>query len=68
MAGYVHEVGSDVLEFKPGDRVAAMHEMGTLGGSYAEYAIAYEHTTFRIPENTSFEGWSSLSSINFNLL
>lgn len=40
IAGVVHAVGENVYEFKPGDRVAAFHEMFTPGGSYAEYAIA----------------------------
>ncbi len=56
IAGVVHEVGENVYEFKPGDRVAAFHEMMTPGGSYAEYAVAWQHTTFHIPEHTSFEG------------
>ncbi|RYO99789.1 hypothetical protein DL764_006714 [Monosporascus ibericus] len=55
IAGIVHEVGSNVTEFKPGDRVAAFHEMMKPHGSYAEYAIAWQHTTFHIPEKTSFE-------------
>ncbi|KAK6829626.1 zinc-binding oxidoreductase-like protein ToxD [Apiospora arundinis] len=55
IAGIVHEVGSDVTEFKPGDRVAAFHEMLAPGGSYAEYAVAHQHTTFHIPAKTSFE-------------
>jgi NADPH:quinone reductase len=28
--------------------------MGTVGGSYAEYAVAWKHTTFFIPSSTSF--------------
>ena len=56
VAGVVHEVGSNVTEFKPGDRVAAFHEMRTPHGSYGEYAIAWDHTTFHLPEKTSFEG------------
>ncbi|KAF2819462.1 GroES-like protein [Ophiobolus disseminans] len=55
IAGIVEAVGDEVLEFKPGDRVAAFHEMGTPGGSYAEYAIAWDWTTFHIPASTSFE-------------
>ncbi|KAI1167080.1 GroES-like protein [Nemania serpens] len=55
IAGVVHEVGENVFEFKPGDRVAAFHEMGTPGGSYAEYALAWQHTTFHIPKQTTFE-------------
>ena len=56
IAGVVHSVGSDVVEFKPGDRVAAFHEMMKPGGSYAEYAVSSEHATFHIPKKTSFEG------------
>ncbi|KAK5086888.1 hypothetical protein LTR05_004058 [Lithohypha guttulata] len=55
IAGIVEEVGKDVIEFKKGDRVAAFHEMGTDGGSYAEYAIAPDHTTFHLPPAMSFE-------------
>ncbi|PKX88648.1 zinc-binding alcohol dehydrogenase family protein [Aspergillus novofumigatus IBT 16806] len=55
IAGVVEKVGSNVVEFKPGDRVAAFHEMCTPGGSYAEYAIAWSHTTFHLPNHTSFE-------------
>lgn len=56
IAGTVHSVGDGVTEFKPGDRVAAFHEMLTPGGSYAEYAVAWTYTTFLLPANTSFEG------------
>ena len=56
IAGFVHTVGSDVIEFKAGDRVAAMHELHTPGGSFAEYAVAWDHPTLHIPEKTSFEG------------
>lgn len=56
IAGVVEKVGPNVTEFKPGDRVAAFHEMMAPHGSYAEYAIAWSHTTFHIPEKTSFEG------------
>ncbi|KAI9932415.1 hypothetical protein ASPWEDRAFT_144336 [Aspergillus wentii DTO 134E9] len=55
VAGVVEKVGSRVVEFKPGDRVAAFHEMCTPGGSYAEYALAWSHTTFHLPKHTSFE-------------
>ena len=56
ISGIIHEVGENVVEFKKGDRVAAFHEMLTRGGSYAEYALAWKHTTFFLPKNTSFEG------------
>ncbi|KAI5918648.1 GroES-like protein [Camillea tinctor] len=55
IAGIVHEVGDNVTEFKPGDRVAAFHEMMSPHGSYGEYAVAWQHTTFHIPKKTSFE-------------
>ncbi|KAF1825221.1 GroES-like protein [Dissoconium aciculare CBS 342.82] len=60
IAGIVHSVGADVTEFKPGDRVAAFHEMMTPGGSYAEYALAWDHTTFFLPKDTSFEGGATI--------
>ena len=60
MAGVVAKVGSDVTEFKVGDRVAAFHEMFSLHGSFAEYGIAWEHTTFHIPASTSFEEAATL--------
>ena len=55
IAGTVHSVGKSVYEFKPGDRVASFHEMMTPGGSFAEYAVGWAHTTFHIPANVSFE-------------
>ena len=48
-------MGKDVYEFRPGDRVAALHEPGTENGSFAEYAVAPDWTTFHIPHNVSFE-------------
>jgi NADPH:quinone reductase-like Zn-dependent oxidoreductase len=59
IAGVVEKVGANVFEFKPGDRVAAFHEMRTPAGSFAEYALAWQHTTFHIPESTTFEGSSA---------
>jgi NADPH2:quinone reductase len=55
MAGIVHSVGKDVYEFEAGDRVAAFHECGTKNGSFAEYAVAPDWTTFLLPQNMSFE-------------
>lgn len=67
IAGIVHAVGSKVWEFKPGDRVAAFHEMRTGGGSYAEYALAWQHATFHIPESTRFEGEIDVVSFWYEL-
>ncbi|KAL8801062.1 MAG: hypothetical protein Q9223_002911 [Gallowayella weberi] len=55
IAGIVHQVGRNVYEFKPGDRVASFHQMMSKGGSFAEYAVSWAHTTFHIPKETSFE-------------
>ena len=55
IAGIVEAVGDGVLEFKKGDRVAAFHEMMAPHGSFAEYGIAWDYTTFHLPQNTSFE-------------
>lgn len=41
---------------QPGDRVCAFHEMHSPHGSYAEYAVAWGHTTFHLPDRISFEG------------
>ncbi|KAJ5296341.1 uncharacterized protein N7443_007234 [Penicillium atrosanguineum] len=60
IAGYVESVGDGVVSFRKGEKVAAFHQMMTSGGSFAEYAIAWEHTTFRIPEKTSFEEAATL--------
>ena len=56
IVGIVHSVGSNVWEFKKGDRVASFHEMMTSGGSFAEYAVGWQHTTFHLPKSLSFEG------------
>jgi NADPH2:quinone reductase len=55
MAGVVSSVGTSVLEFKPGDRVAAFHTMQGPGGAFAEYGLAESWTTFHIPDGISFE-------------
>ncbi|OAL27836.1 hypothetical protein AYO20_09689 [Fonsecaea nubica] len=56
IAGVVRKVGSAVIKFKPGDRVAAYHDMRRPGGgAYADYAIAPEHATFHIPAVLDFE-------------
>src|SRR3954470_15864584 len=50
-AGEVAAVGSEVRDFKPGDRV-----VGRAPGSYAEYAVTDPGTVYRMPANNmSFE-------------
>ncbi|ORY26438.1 GroES-like protein, partial [Rhizoclosmatium globosum] len=58
IAGIIHQLGADVEknnEFRVGDRVAAFHPMMSPHGAFAEYAVAPEHTVFKIPEKISFE-------------
>lgn len=50
-AGVVTEVGADVNDLKPGDRVAYA---GTLS-SYAEYAVVAADRLVKIPDKVSFE-------------
>ncbi|KAK9474642.1 chaperonin 10-like protein [Dipodascopsis tothii] len=54
IGGVVEAVGKNVLQFRKGDRVGAFHQMGEPHGSFAEYAIAEEYTTFHIPASVSF--------------
>ncbi|KAL7933860.1 GroES-like protein [Trichoderma chlorosporum] len=55
MSGIVEAVGTNVYEFRKGDRVAAAHPMQTENGTYAEYATAPVNTCFLLPPNISFE-------------
>jgi NADPH2:quinone reductase len=55
IAGIVHSVGANVYEFQKGDRVASFHEMMKPHGSFAEYAVGWAHSTFKIPPKTSYE-------------
>jgi NADPH2:quinone reductase len=51
-AGVVEQVGPDVNEFKPGDRV---YTGGSLAGStYAEFTLCKTAQVHRLPENVSF--------------
>ncbi|KAJ5717286.1 alcohol dehydrogenase [Penicillium malachiteum] len=55
MSGIVESIGTEVYEFRPGDRVAATHPMQTANGTYAEYATAPANTCFLLPPNISLE-------------
>lgn len=63
ISGVVHEVGEHVSEFKSGDRVFAFHEMLKPGGSYAEYALSWSHTTAHLPDHISFQGLGKSSPL-----
>jgi len=51
VAGTIAETGSNVKNWKVGDRVMAL--VG--GGGYAEYAVAYDNHLMPIPDSMSFE-------------
>jgi NADPH2:quinone reductase len=55
VAGLVHAMGEDVVDFHVGDRVAALHEMMAPGGGYAEYALAPQFACFHLPNSISFQ-------------
>ena len=50
-AGVVEEVGPDVNEFKPGDRV---YIAGSVSGAYAEFALCRTEQAHPLPANVSF--------------
>jgi NADPH:quinone reductase len=50
-AGVVDNVGSEVIGFKPGDRVA----YAMTRGSYAEYAVVPENNLVAVPEGITME-------------
>ena len=50
-AGVVEQVGRDVREFKPGDRV---YTAGSISGTYAELALCKTEQVHPLPENVSF--------------
>ncbi|WP_074401662.1 NADP-dependent oxidoreductase [Carnobacterium divergens] len=54
VAGVISEVGSDVTDWKVGDKVFARPET-TRFGTYAEYTAVDDHLVAKIPENVTFE-------------
>jgi len=50
VSGVVAEIGSDVSEWSPGDRVCAL----LTGGGYAEFAAAEAGSIFKMPSGMSF--------------
>jgi NADPH:quinone reductase len=50
-AGVVEQIGPDVTEFKPGDRV---YIAGSVSGTYAEFALCKTEQVHRLPANVSF--------------
>jgi NADPH:quinone reductase len=42
IAGIIEAIEEGVYDFKVGDRIATLYELGTPFGAYAEYAIGYD--------------------------
>ncbi len=61
VSGIVLEIGKGVKEFKKGDKVAALVN----GGGYAEYCIAEEETTFKIPDSLDLKQAASIPECFF---
>jgi NADPH:quinone reductase-like Zn-dependent oxidoreductase len=59
VAGVVEEVGPDVTQFKPGDRVFG-DLFGNDGGTFAEFVAAPETKFLSMPNDMSFEDASTL--------
>ncbi|KAJ9603902.1 hypothetical protein H2200_011424 [Cladophialophora chaetospira] len=53
-SGIIALVGSEVKNFRAGDRVACLHQPATSGGSFAQYAVSYDFATVHIPETVGF--------------
>jgi NADPH:quinone reductase-like Zn-dependent oxidoreductase len=65
IAGYVEAVGSNVVGFHKGDRVAAFHRFMAPHGGYADFAVVDDFAIFHIPEKTSFDGeWMAQVWVN----
>jgi NADPH:quinone reductase len=58
-AGNVIEVGADVVDYVPGDRVMAI----TAGAAMASYVVAHERELMRMPEGMSFEDAAAIPEV-----
>src|SRR4029077_12462377 len=58
-AGVVEEVGSDVNELKPGDRV---YTARSVSGTYAEFALCTTEQVHPLPANVSFEQGAAIGT------
>tara|TARA_Y100001970_G_scaffold80277_1_gene101933 strand:- start:9822 stop:10763 length:942 start_codon:yes stop_codon:yes gene_type:complete len=58
-AGVVKEVGENVTDFAPGDRVLAMAEKG----GYAELALIHRNNCYRLPDMMSFVDAASMALV-----
>lgn len=65
ISGIVEEVGSDVIDFKKGDRVFYLREMSNKYGGFAEYSVAKSNHLVKIPDNVSFEAAAASPGAGF---
>jgi NADPH2:quinone reductase len=57
VSGIVDAVGSNIKQFKKGDRV---YSGATKSGAYAEYALCAENQIYNLPSNITFEQGAAL--------
>lgn len=60
-AGVIVAVGSNIEQFKVGQRVVAF----PTGGSYAEYVVANENLTFQLPDSLGFDVAAACPTVSF---
>ncbi|KAK3053536.1 hypothetical protein LTR09_005280 [Extremus antarcticus] len=60
IAGIVKETGAAVTSCKPGDRVAALHQLGAPFGAYAEFALVKDFVCFKVPDSLSWEAAATI--------
>ena len=61
ISGIILKIGNDVKNFKIGDKVAALVN----GGGYAEYCIAEQETTFKVPDSLDLKQAASIPECFF---
>jgi NADPH2:quinone reductase len=62
LSGVVEAVGPAVTRFKPGDHVAALHQLGAPHGVYAEYALVKDFVCFHIPSDGGLS-WEAAATV-----
>ena len=63
-AGVIEEVGEEVTDWQPGDRVVYHGDL-MKKGTFAEYAIAQAHTISKLPEAISFVDAAALPTAGY---